>query len=1436
MKSVGICLGASSISLVLMEKISHNIKILKHLSTSHDGNVRDTLNSILESLNLAEIANITVTGRKFRHLVNFSDISEAEAIELAYNFLRYKYPNYDTIVSAGGEAFLAYKLDTTGKIANVFTGNKCASGTGEFFLQQIKRMNLSITAALSVVDKENPYTVAGRCSVFCKSDCTHALNKGESKGKVVAGLCKMMAGKIVELLHKCKPQNILLIGGTSLNHAMTYYIEKQLSAHQTLSIANEATYFEALGAALWALENPTIKTGQQPIFKNTLEHSSFSFLPALQDHTDKVTFKQLTTATAQSGDKCIVGLDVGSTTTKAILLRTADDAILASIYLRTNGDPIKASRQCYKSLSQNLTVPIQIIGLGVTGSGRQIAGLHAGTTGIINEIIAHATAATYFDEAVDTIFEIGGQDAKYTYITNKVPADYAMNEACSAGTGSFLEESAKETMGIDTLEIADVALKSTNPPNFNDQCAAFISSDIKNAIQEGIPHEDIVAGLVYSICQNYTNRVKGNRLVGKKIFMQGGVCYNRAVPIAMAALTGKDIIVPPEPGLMGAYGVALEIKNKLKLGLIKQQSFDLNALANREVRYDQPFVCGGGKEACDRKCNINLIQIDDKKYPFGGACNKYVNMRFNVNYDIETLDLVALREKLIFEKYGPKTVTHSTKKIGILKSLLVNTLYPLYANFFTELGFAIVLAEEPLAEGIEKQGAAFCYPVEQAHGCMAKLLTTDADYIFLPFIMGMLVQNGIEASVTCPLVQGEPYYLKAAFKELHNKTIINPTLDFSRGYDHIKDVLVNIGKTLGVDKSQANYAANVALKKQQQCRQEMSAIGNQILNKLKADPDRIGIVLFGRPYNALSKMANMSIPHKFASRGYLIFPWEFLPYEQQEPIQHMFWSMGQMILKAAAVTAKNPQLFGTYITNFSCGPDSFILNQFRNAMGEKPSLTLELDSHTADAGLDTRIEAFIDVVKSYLQLQKSSIKTLLKHPHQMATSVIEGGKSYIIDSYGKRHQLTDPDVKVIVPSMGDIGSHLLAASLRYVGVNAACLPPSNRSDLTVGRANSSCKECLPYILVAGSILNDIKRRQNSQQLLVYFFADSSGPCRFGQYHLSIQDLIKKNSIKNVAVLPLTSDNGYAGLSASFQIRAWQAIIISDVLADIYSSLLVLAIDKDTALKTFKQSVARIEQALATASWHSLRKTLMAEAQLLKTIPLTKTLSDVPKVALLGEIYVRTDSFSRQFLVERLASKGIVTKVAPVTEFIYFCDYILQKSLYHVRSNWTERTLSIIKGYFKQSYEQTIKNIFSRSGLYEFSMIDIDKLTRNVDHLLPAQFTAGDATLTVAATLTEILDEWDGVISIGPFGCLPSRVAEAVLTETINCEKPKITEHQQLVLEIMKKHPALPFLALESDGNPFPQLIEAKLDIFWLQVARIHQTRMQTLQQITSSSH
>ncbi|GAH75546.1 unnamed protein product, partial [marine sediment metagenome] len=265
---------------------------------------------------------------------------------------------------------------------------------------------------------------------------------------------------------------------------------------------------------------------------------------------------------------------------------------------------------------------------------------------------------------------------------------------------------------------------------FNDQCAAFISSDIKNTYYEGISKEDIVAGLVYSICMNYINRVKGARPVGRKVFMQGGVCYNHAVPLAMAALSGKHIIVPPEPGLMGAYGVALEVKSRLDQGLLAEKAFDLETLANREVEYRKPFTCAGGREKCDLACSVSRIRIENKTYPFGGACNKYYNIRQKLRVDADQHDLVVKRQELVYDQFAPDLddLPADAPVIGLTRSFLMNTYYPLFAHFFKELGFRPIAADAVDEQGLDRCAAPFCYPCEIAHGFFHNLLDRNPDY------------------------------------------------------------------------------------------------------------------------------------------------------------------------------------------------------------------------------------------------------------------------------------------------------------------------------------------------------------------------------------------------------------------------------------------------------------------------------------------------------------------------------------------------------------------------------------------------------------------------------------------------------------------------------------------------------------------------------------
>ena len=1394
MNRIGLCIGSSTISW-------YDGQTPRRLL--HEGNPLKVLKSFLPEI--LETGLVVVTGKKGRKLLNLPQIPEVEATEFAYKELKSKYGDHEAIVSVGGENFTLYKLNDKGNITAVFTGSKCASGTGEFFLQQLKRMDIGLDDA-NAVETDEIYELSSRCTVFCKSDCTHALNKGTPKESVLNGLGKVMSDKIGELMHRAGVKKILLVGGVTKNRLMLNHLEEIAE----ITIPEEALFFEAFGAYLYANTLEEIEIDEESVFKEGV--MTFPKNEPLSKFVNMVDFKNMPFKTAESGDSCILGVDVGSTTTKAVFMRARDNAILASSYLRTMGDPINATRQCLDEICNSLDVPIEIIGLGVTGSGRKIVGLYCETSAVYNEIMAHARAASFFDREVDTIFEIGGQDAKYTFLSNGVALDYAMNEACSAGTGSFLEESAKESLNIDYREIGEYALKGQSPPNFSDQCAAFISSDIKTAINEGISREDICAGLVYSICLNYTNRVKAMRPVGKKVFMQGGVCLNQAVPVAMAAVSGKEIIVPPHPGLMGAFGVSLMVKEKLRAGQLEEERFELEALISKEVRYLNTFICDGGAEKCDRKCPIRIIEVGGKKFPFGGACNKYENVRLNLPINRNEYIYTTEREKIVFKLPEEKGL----ETIGISKSLSMNTLFPLFSNFFSSLGFRIVVPDKSDPRGWDRKKSEFCFPVELSHGYTYDLLDKNPDYFFIPAVKGLEVENSVENSVFCPFVQSEPDWLMGSFEELRSKRILTDFFDFSQGFEKEKEKFVSLAKSMGRNREEALAAFSNGVKSYEDSVRRIKQIGERFLENLKNSD--FGVVIFGRAYNAFSSDANMGIPEKLASRGIPVVTFDALPYEGERSYEKMYWAWGEMNLKAARYVRNNPKLFALYITNFSCGPDSFLISFFRDIMGKKPSLILELDSHTSDAGVETRIEAFADVVRSSLE-RKTDLgeKKRAKRP-----KLLPNNGTFSIELQDGRHiPITDPSVKVIVPTMGEFAAQLIAAAFEKVGINTHVLPRPTELEFQLGKSNSLSKECLPFHLTLGSLIRYLEENKDDESILMYFMPDTRGPCRFGQYSTYIDLWLDKNNANNVLLFSLNSENGYAGIGLKAKLRIWASMIIADEFCNVENALLTLASDRDEAAKATKEARKIMLESVKRDSFTEMTKKLEEICESISHIPLKGDFESAPKVLLSGEIYVRNDEFSRKSLELLFADNGIIMHASPIEEWIYYLDYILLKKYVPTELGLLKRGTKHVETLVKQSFEKRIKKILEKSGLYKSHFVDIESMVNTSKDFLNPKLT-GEAILTLGAVLFESIDTYDGVISIGPFGCMPTRIAEAIAERGLEHLRENSSK---LKREIFKNAGNIPILFFESDGNPFTPTVESRLESFVVQVKRVKSLSM-----------
>jgi predicted nucleotide-binding protein (sugar kinase/HSP70/actin superfamily) len=615
---------------------------------------------------------------------------------------------------------------------------------------------------------------------------------------------------------------------------------------------------------------------------------------------------------------------------------------------------------------------------------------------------------------------------------------------------------------------------------------------------------------------------------------------------------------------------------------------------------------------------------------------------------------------------------------------------------------------------------------------------------------------------------------------------------------------------------------------QEAFKEELRAKGRQVLAEIDADPDTVGVVLFGRPYNAFAGEANKGIPAKFASRGYRIIPFDMLPFEEQtlDDAQTMYWSMGRMILKAARFVKNHQKLFGTFISNFSCGPDSFVVGYFREEMGRKPSLTLELDSHTADAGLETRIEAFLDIVNHYRELEsRKQIPKEVKDFVPARVGVFDG-KPLIVTSDGRKLPLTHPDVRLVLPAMGRFAHQALVATFRKVGIRAHGLPPADEEVLKLGRGNSSCKECLPLQVTVGSILKYLRDDRPDGEVTAYFMPGASGPCRFGQYNVFSRRLVERFRIPNVAVLTLNAANGYMGLGDRFTLPAWRSIIIGDVMYETWSTLMAGAADREHALEIFFSEWDAIVNVL-DKPWKVIRNQVQSCAQTLSKIQLKAPYEELPKISLIGEIFVRNDPISLQNLVEKLSERGFVVRTSQTSEWIKYVDWLIKHRIEGDKPDipfW-------IRYYVKRHYDRKIRRLFTPSGLFFDETLRVEDLIAAGEKFISPMLT-GEAILTVGAAFHEILHPACGIVSIGPFGCMPTRVAESILTEQFtHGEKLDLLLKRNgagpsgLEPLLHKKERKLPFLAIETDGNALPQIIEARLEAFMLQAQRLHEEMM-----------
>jgi predicted CoA-substrate-specific enzyme activase len=1257
----------------------------------------------------------------------------SSSLSIAAGILRF-HPDAKTIIQVGGQTSLVIGLeDGLKKPWKVASNPLCAAGTGRFLDQQSYRLGIKIEDFAGAAQKtgESAPRIAARCSVFAKTDLIHLQQKGIPLGAMLRGLCDSIARGVVSLTKGTFGEPVYFVGGVAANRAIVESFEEAISARNghpvKVTVPENCFHIETIGSALLALE---AKRESRVIFlpKADVEQCYFE-TPPLAHLTQETTFKHHRIDKPFNG---YLGVDIGSTSTKAVILDESGKQVIAKNYLMTAGRPIDAIQNVFKNLLAEVGDNAKILGVGITGSGRYLVGSYIGADLIRNEITAQTRAAADVDPDAD-IIEIGGQDSKLVIKRNGVVVDYQMNKACAAGTGSFIDELA-EQLGVNVKngEFAKLAFQAPHTIGLGSRCAAFMGQAVASAQQEGVPVEIICASLANSIAGNYLSKVVSRRKLGDKVILTGAVFYNDAVVSAFKqALPGKTIIVPEHKEVSGAMGAALLAKEALSSAPTKFKGFQ--QVIDREYKLSN-FVCKG----CENNCTISRLDIEGEHATFyGSRCDKYDSSVLKDKQEPTPFDE---REKLLFKEY--KEGTGSGPTVGIPRALVTYDFAPLLIGFLNDLDAKVVLSGKTnkhiTEQACELSYTDSCFPIKLLHGHAASL--EDADYILYPSAIRLGLKDGDEnQKYSCPLVQASPYIIGEALNM--EKKLLIPTLDFSMGDDDVVKNLTDAAAKMGFSRTKGKKAALAGIRSLREFEAALAEAGKRILDDIHKNK-RTGVVILARAYMSQDAGANLGIAKELADLGVVPIPMDFLDLKSVNPKDYSdrpYWHYESKHISAASIIANDPQLYGLILTNFGCGPNSFIIKLASDIMGGKPMGQLEIDEHAAEAGLITRLEAFVDTINSYSKGGKAA--------HGFGKEIYRSAPT--MDNKGQT---------IMLPNMAP-QAEMLAAAMRAFGVKAFVLPESTEESLQMSNKVTEGTECLPYRVTLGDFIyymQNAKSKGIDLSNVEGFMPGAFGPCRFGKYAVEEVRALKELGF-NLPFRTTVSNNAYRdlGLGVAFERLALKGIVTMDYLERLLWRTRPYEKNPGAADALFRKYTARIVERIEhREEFDDLLQAATAEARSI----MDKDMPRKPLVGINGEIFLRCNRFSNYDLARQCEKAGLEVIVSPMGEWM---NYITHRNIEDgVREKQIKK---ITKGYIRKLIQEKDE----RSVAVNFNgLLDIkDPTTKEVLAFSGKYLSAkcGSEAVLSLGTGIEWLenDHFAGVISVMPHGCMPGGIVAAM---------------------------------------------------------------------------
>ena len=1371
---IGIDIGSTTVKVVVLNR--ENDMIYGEYRRHH-AKTQETLKDLLKevySLIGNQKVQVRITGSGSINMSKALGVEFVQEVVAVADAIQLKAPQTDVAIELGGEdAKIIYFTNGLEERMN----GVCAGGTGSF-IDQMASLLQTDAQGLNEYAKayKQIYPIAARCGVFAKTDIQPLINEGATKEDLAASIFQAVVNQTISGLACGKPIRgcVAFLGGPLhyLSELKKAFIRTLKLTDENIVDSDQSHLFAAMGAALNACEQNEVELDSliekleskltyvfemprlEPLFKDQEEYLEF------QKRHAKNTVKKEPLESYQGN--CFLGIDAGSTTTKAVLIGDQGQ-LLYSFYANNQGNPIETAKKAMAEIKTKMSSHAQIARACSTGYGELLLKSAFSLDEGVVETIAHTTGASFFMKDVDCVLDIGGQDMKYIRLKDGAIENIMLNEACSSGCGSFIENFAT-SLGLSVEEFAKEALFSKSPVDLGTRCTVFMNSNVKQAQKEGTPVSDISAGLAYSVIKNALYKVikvTSVEELGKNIVVQGGTFHNHAVLRAIEKILKTEVINPDISGVMGAFGAALIAKENFEGQPSTMLSLDEILNLNYTTR---SIRCQG----CLNHCMLTINRFsNDRQFISGNRCEKGLGQTIQKK---KVGNIVEYKRKRLFDSYIPLDKEKSPRGvIGIPRVLNMYENYPFWATFFKQLGFSVVLSPYSSKQiyelGMESiPSESECYPAKLAHGHVEWLIQHGVKRIFHPCVFYEKQEvKAAQNHYNCPIVVSYAENIKNNVEAITNKEVIyyRPFVAFT-DEKTITERLVKYAKeTWDIPVEETEHAVHRAWQEQRKAKLDILRRGKQMLVAMENSHTK-GIVLAGRPYH-IDPEINHGIPEMIASYGLYVFTEDSLPmkHEPTRPLRVVDqWVYHSRLYSAAEFVCQRDDLELVQLNSFGCGLDAVTTDQVSEILRQSNKLytLLKIDEVNNLGAVKIRVRSLLEAMK---MREKNEIKSTRKMCAYQRTEFTQ--------------QMFDDHYTILAPQMSPIHFELLEPVFRKHGFNIVVLDNDHREAIDTGLKYVNNDACFPSMTVVGQIMDAILSGKYDTSKLAVIMAQTGGCCRASNYVSFIRRALEKEGLSFIPVISFNAN----GMEKNEGFKLPKKLIVEALQAVVYGDLLMKCLYRVRPYEYYEGSANGLYQDLSHRCievlkqeqshkyYRAMCRTIVKEFD---EFPIHDTLKK-PRVGIVGEILVKYMPLANNHLVEVLEKEGAEAVVPDLMDFanyslynnIYKSEYLGEKKSGAVISNLGIKLIRWIR--------KPAVDALKHSKRFEPSM-NIEKIAEQTKPFLSIGNQYGEGWFLTGEMIELIKHNVPNIVCIQPFACLPNHVVGKGVIKSIRKEYPE----------------------------------------------------------------